>query len=183
LHSRCNISHRADNIFLHSKFHAYQPTTFEFKIENRRDEVIVLDCTYSGSVNLRGEPARDTDDGTHVFDVGGGGAFSDLLTLGKVDKDAAHEIHMSFHLRDSSAPPPLPAVGSLSMDDSKTSTASPTTANKKMSEGIASRAGAFSRSNSNFAPTPEKWKESEADDCQVRYFGAQRLTMVSKLKK
>ena len=190
----------ADNVYLHSKFAVYNPQSFEFRIENLREEPLVIDCIYSGSVNLRIDPQNDSNPTSHVFNVDGKGAFSDTMTLVKVDKEAAHEIHMSFSIRDNTnradgneenasnaAKKAENGLSSLSLEENGTKNSS-SNGNRNsppktpvMSAGIASRAASFNTS-SGYIPSPMQQKDGTADECEVRYYGAQRLTMVSKLK-
>ena len=188
----------ADKVYLHSKFAVYNPQSFEFRIENLREEPLVIDCNFSGSVNLSVEPESEANPTTFVFNAEGTGAFSPTLNLVKADKAAPHEIHMSFSIRENSpqntngrgdngnnvAKTSENGVGNRSSDgnnDDKTNANGRNKSPPKMSAGIASRAASFNTS-SGYVPSPMQSKEGTSDECEVRYYGAQRLTMVSKLK-
>ena len=187
----------ADKVYLHSKFAVYNPQSFEFRIENLREEPLVIDCNYSGSVNLHVEPENEANPTAYVFHAEGAGAFSQTLTLTKTDKVVPHEIHMSFSIRENSgnaqgedgddAAKKSASVGGKSsegVNDGKSDANGRSNSPPKtpmMSAAIASRAASFNNS-SGYVPSPTQIKEGTSDECEVRYYGAQRLTMVSKLK-
>lgn len=154
LESRVEIS---SSVWLHSKFTkpvAGSKQEFIFLIENQRDEPITVELQLNGSTNVGGPM-------THSFTADAGG-MSEQFQAGKVNEAAPHNLVMNFGFKYPSDAKAAPKPIAL----------------KHVSSGLAGAASVFEKGG--FAPTPQNQKMQVAEECDVRYYGAQRFTTIKK---